>query len=287
MENYLNRRSISARALLTLVLFVAGGGFVVKAASFRPEANTVSQRTLTFAERVAYQRAVEEVYWQRRIWPKENPRPKPSLDEVISQEQIQQKVQEYLRNSQLLADQWQRPITPEELQAEINRMASHTRQPGVLRELFAALGNDPLVIAECLARSVLSERLMDKLHGGSNQLAESDPTGASAAKTETESSVTTDQPASGYYLPEIRSSGRADAAGDCVDNWNATSTNGAPDPRIYHTVVWTGTEMIVWGGGADLNTGGKYNPSTDSWIATSTAHRACCAPLAHRSVDWQ
>ena len=35
-------------------------------------------------------------------------------------------------------------------------MANHSKQPEVLRELFAALGNDPLVIAECLARPVLS-----------------------------------------------------------------------------------------------------------------------------------
>jgi hypothetical protein len=26
-------------------------------------------RTLTFADRVAYQRAIEEVYWHHRIWP--------------------------------------------------------------------------------------------------------------------------------------------------------------------------------------------------------------------------
>src|SRR5581483_12250822 len=35
-------------------------------------------RTLTFADRVAYQRAIEEVYWQHRIWPKVNQRVKPS-----------------------------------------------------------------------------------------------------------------------------------------------------------------------------------------------------------------
>jgi hypothetical protein len=29
------------------------------------------QRTLTFAERVAYQRAIEEIYWRHRIWPKD------------------------------------------------------------------------------------------------------------------------------------------------------------------------------------------------------------------------
>ena len=37
-------------------------------------------------------------------------------------------------------------------------MASHTKQPDVLREVFEALGNDPFVIAECLARSLLAER---------------------------------------------------------------------------------------------------------------------------------
>ena len=42
----------------------------------------------------------------------------------------------------------------------MDRMAQHTKQPEVLRELFAALGNDPFVIAECLARPVLSERLI-------------------------------------------------------------------------------------------------------------------------------
>ena len=47
----------------------------------------------------------------------------------------------------------------EQLQAEMDRMAKHTKQPEVLRELFEALGNDPFVIAECLARPVLTERL--------------------------------------------------------------------------------------------------------------------------------
>ena len=42
--------------------------------------------------------------------------------------------------------------------------------------------------------------------------------------------------------------------------------------------VWTGSEMIVWGGlffdGSDhyLNSGGKYNPNTNTWTATSTAN---------------
>src|SRR5439155_26303458 len=33
-----------------------------------------------------------------------------------------------------------------------------------------------------------------------------------------------------------------------ADSWTATSTTDAAYPRAYHTTVWTGTEMIVWGG---------------------------------------
>ena len=128
---------------------------------FRAEApRRVSETTLTFAERVTYQRAIENVYWRHRIWPKERPDPKPSLDAVISQAQLEKKVADYLRKSQTPEDYWQRPITAKQLQAEMDRMARHTRQPEVLRELFEALGNDPFVIAECLARPLLAERLI-------------------------------------------------------------------------------------------------------------------------------
>src|SRR5262249_32295656 len=81
-----------------------------------------SRRTLSFAERVAYQYAIEDVYWRHRIWPKDCPDPKPSLDAVMSQAQLEEKVADYLRKSQALEDYWQRPITAEQLQAEIDRM---------------------------------------------------------------------------------------------------------------------------------------------------------------------
>jgi len=122
-----------------------------------------AQRALTFKERVAYQRAIEEVYWRHRIWPRENPDPKPSLDAVMSRAQLEKKVEDYLRESQELEDDWQRPISTQELQAEMDRMAEHTKQPDVLREIFEALGNDPFLIAECLARPVLSERRMKRV----------------------------------------------------------------------------------------------------------------------------
>src|SRR4030095_2300783 len=124
------------------------------------DVNGQENRSLSFEDRVAYQRAIEEVYWRHRIWPNNRPDRKPSLDAVMSQATIEQKVQDYLCNSELLEQEWQKPITPEQLQTEMDRMAQHTKQPEVLRELFAALGNDPFVIAECLARPVLTERLI-------------------------------------------------------------------------------------------------------------------------------
>ena len=33
-----------------------------------------------------------------------------------------------------------------------------------------------------------------------------------------------------------------------TDGWTATSATGAPTGRGLHTAVWTGSEMIVWGG---------------------------------------
>src|SRR3954453_4562726 len=57
-----------------------------------------SVRTLSFGDRDRYQRATEQVYWQHRIWPKENARSKPALDEVMSRAEVENKVQDYLIN---------------------------------------------------------------------------------------------------------------------------------------------------------------------------------------------
>src|SRR5207244_2133997 len=260
------------RVLIGLLLCAATACFILSPiqsglAFLKPQAPaTASQRTLRFEERVFYQRAIEEVYWRHRIWPKERPDPKPSLDGVISQAQLEKKVRDYLRNSQALADEWKRPITTEQLQAEMDRMAQNTRQPEVLQELFEALGNDPFVIAECLARPILAERLLAH----------------PAVERVKQRSGMFDQIVAGanYTLPTI-----SDPSGGCVeDTWTPTNLTGAPDGRVSHTAVWTGSEMIVWGGAncvlrCDVNTGGRYNPSTDSWTATSATN----APVGRHS----
>ena len=195
---------------------------------------------------------------------------------------MEKKVADYLRNSQALEDYWQRPLTAEQLQAEMDRMAQHTKQPEVLRELFEALGNDPFVIAECLARPVLVGAFGNKLCHAHDQEASCR---ADAATRKRNNQVPTAMAAvsANYTLPVI-----SDPATGCTDDtWTATSTTNAPTGRSGHTAVWTGSEMIVWGGRwlatATLNTGGRYNPSTDSWTATSTTN-APAARGAHTAV---
>src|SRR5436309_2240274 len=394
-------------AMSSLLLCAAAAGLTSSGtllALSQHDAPGRARRTLTFEERVSYQRAIEDVYWRHRIWPKENADAKPSLDAVMSQKQLEKKVNDYLRNSQALEDYWQRPITAEQLQAEMDRMAEHTKQPEVLRELFDALGNDPFVIAECFARPALADRLItnwyaydQRIHGELKQRAETElqtrasleqmkqlsgkyteielirqesahgkntparrgmklnnhewddtvqklvgmfsdqpvaagvlpakgrpmaegpkargaandklmthlttgtvsplqedetryyatamvnksaghpklatvswlkePLESWRARVEKQAATALTPPGDSYKLPPM-------SQGDgCVeDTWTATA--GPPDARASYTAVWTGSEMIVWGGlgPIPLNTGGRYNPSTDSWVATTTTN---------------
>jgi len=71
--------------------------------------------------------------------------------------------------------------------------------------------------------------------------------------------------------------------------WVAVPPSAAtPSNRKYHTAVWASatTEMIVWGGASGttaLNTGGRYNPSTNTWAST-TLSLAPSARLGHSSI---
>src|SRR5439155_2223112 len=93
------------------------------------------------------------------------------------------------------------------------------------------------------------------------------------ARPEAQVAVTMAAVSADYALPVI-----ASPSGGCTDDtWTPPRLTNAAADRDRHTAVWTGSEMIVWGGYTSsiphfLNTGGRYNPSTDSWTATSTTN---------------
>lgn len=70
----------------------------------------------------------------------------------------------------------------------------------------------------------------------------------------------------GYNGENLNSGGRYEPV---TDTWTNTSTEAhCPSGRYYHTAIWTGIEMIVWGGDwydgnhHPENTGGRYIPSS-------------------------
>jgi hypothetical protein len=321
---------------------------------------------LMMEERVAAQRAIEEVYWRHRIWPEHNPGPKPPLSAVMPEAAIRAKVLDYLKKSAALERFWQRPITAAQLQAEIDRMSRGTHDAALLEELFGALGNDPHLIAETLARRTLSERLVRNWYAraelggeytevtyvrrdegaaavlppGSVPLAPDDWLarteeianlfGVATAETPLLRPSSLHEDAERFFVVAVLSS-TAEAMTVATVSWPKPSFDGwwvaeraglvaeiqpepgsftlsapegtpctddswqemwaVPDPRDTFTAVWTGSELIVWGGlsqggsfnGDKKNTGGRYDPATDSWTKVSTVG-APTGRAAHTAV---
>jgi len=334
--------------------------------------------TLSFAERVACNEKVEDVYWAHRIWPETNPGVKPPRNEIVTRQQVAENVEASLLHESALMEVWGEALTPEQLQSELDRIVDHTQHPELLRDIFAALDHDPYLVVECFVRPRLAERrLRDRfstnpeIHAEARLAAESilisspsaaelrshgvsvsdlawrvdDPSASVKSQVEAApyelrvsagefadlthrmedelgelatlvgsgfTSLIEDEqrfvsvsvldaddhsvgmsvamwpkrelepwleelrseirPAdplrAGYTLPEIKSEST------CIDNtWAPTSTTGAPENHSFNVTVWTGAEMIVWGGGdwPGINTGGRYDLATDTWTATSTS----------------
>ena len=71
-----------------------------------------------------------------------------------------------------------------------------------------------------------------------------------------------------------------------TDTWKPITTQGAPKGRILTKAVWTGHELLLWGGvndaqgggvddaGRYVGSGGRYNPATDLWTPISKGNGA-------------
>ena len=65
-----------------------------------------------------------------------------------------------------------------------------------------------------------------------------------------------------------------------TNTWSALSSNGAPSARTSHTAVFTGSQMVIWGGldGAFVNSGARYNPVNNTWTLTTATGAPAIPP---------
>ena len=146
------------------LMFILLSGFIAYAQIPSQQPGT----QLSIGDRIACQSAIEEVYFNHR----ENNGTKSDFSHSVPQDVIQRKAEDVILKSVALTKYWGVTITGSELQAELDRMGANSKSPTVLRELQSALGDDPQRMAECLARPLLVDRLIqtyysrdDRFHG--------------------------------------------------------------------------------------------------------------------------
>ncbi len=212
-------------------------------------------RELSFEARVEAQAAIERVYYAHQIGTT------VPFEVAVPREGIESRVRAYLEQSAALEADRKTRITEPMLDREVERMLRDTRLPARLKEIFAALHDDPFVIRECLARPIVVRRWS-----------------AGEPASDDLGPLRSVRPPGPLGPPETQWRESETAAQRvCVpdDTWDDVLLAGAPDPRDSHTAVWTGSVMVVWGGYGDffsqpLASGGRYDPATDTWTATST-----------------
>jgi N-acetylneuraminic acid mutarotase len=249
-----------SKVLLRVTLALAVQAGIVTA---HAPALAAAGHALTFESRIACRTAVEEVYWRSRIWPASNPDPKPALSEIASSADMAAMVEEALAQSAALEEHWQEPITGEMLQKELVRMAAASRRPVILRELYAALDHDPALVAECLARPILAQRLLRERFAADSRFAGLDFTDWWAAERPVRGTALA-APDFDYVLPPVTAPlGGGEAWMD-----TASIPLDATDGDVEGTAVWTGAEMVYFG---DFHKEAyRYDPATDRWQTTST-----------------
>jgi hypothetical protein len=236
--------------------------------------------SLTFEDRVRAQEALERTYYSHRIGAA------VAFQEAVPRSMIEDRVLNYLAQSVALEHIFGSPVTSEALDAELARIVRDTRAPDRLRELFDALGGDPVLVRECLVRPALVERLarerQEKLFPqvgwdawwGENRL-RFDTRLVTVVASHDPIPAIGDESASTMTCPQ--------------DNvWDRRILNATMGGRNGHTAVWTGTHMIVWGGAPNSNdnplaTGARYDPALDTATPTSTSG-APAGRLNHTAV---
>jgi len=111
-------------------------------------------RELSFEERVAATTAIERVYYVHRQGATE------PFETAVPRRVLEEKVRRAIAQSLLLERRYHAPITSEMLRRELERVAERTQLPERLQQVYYALGNDPVLVQECLIRPGLADRLV-------------------------------------------------------------------------------------------------------------------------------
>lgn len=111
--------------------------------------NDVSHSKISFEDRVRYQRIIDQISLSDRFEYNEN--------------NLTNKVKEYLKKSEALEKYWQQPVTFTEIQEEMYLLAKSPKSSSV-EEIWQALNNDPYIIAECYVRPILVDRRIRELY---------------------------------------------------------------------------------------------------------------------------
>ncbi len=242
-------------------------------------------RELSFDDRVLAQEIIERIYYSHQL---ETTR---LFEDAVPRKVLENKVREYLELSAVLDRFWATPLTGEMLGRELERIAANTRFPDRLREIYAALGHDPVLVHEALARPSLVRRMARSFFRGDRRAQRStQPRSWDEWWAEARKELDPDFQVfatGGRPLPSPGSQG-LEAAAPCLpdDTWNNGVLYDTPDGNFGTTPVWTGTLMIVWGGRvSDLtDRGSRYDPLLDSWAATS--RQGAPSPRTDHTAVW-
>ncbi|MBZ0111923.1 MAG: hypothetical protein K8J08_05655, partial [Thermoanaerobaculia bacterium] len=136
-------------------------------------------------------------------------------------------------------------VSDEILQDELDRVLTESGDPETLREMLAALEFNPVLARECLARPLVAASLLQQ----------GQPPSYSKAS-------------GGKSLADYE--GSVGSGVQCLDDsWSSITSFQAPEGGQSSGGVWTGVEMVVWGGFFSGDEGGIYTPATNSWTPIS------------------
>lgn len=226
-----------------------------------------SAEALTIEARAECHAAVERHYWEQRIWPAQNPQPKPRFEDAVSATALHRQAQDALAMSVALEALWGERIDAPALRREVERMARESRDPKMLGRIFAALDDDPALVRECLARPRLAERRLrtryETENPGDTFSAWWNHARGDYLTTRLPQAWVQAEAAGGSALPDLPEGGMSQPP----DSWSATPA--LPRNARDLKAVWTGSEFIAWGGSATFHRGGRYDPALDLWTPLS------------------